>query len=168
MRVQRHYQCRISSAFRTLQHAGRQLRIFFPIQLKPSGRLRYFVRGQRNFLDRPAGHRAQHKRQSQRCRGPRARHVCVVMHNFLHANGRQQNRRRQSRAKHLHAQVALRNIPQHPRHDPPPVERFPVRAHSVFAARSARNVVVRLRREDFLRPFLQQIQRYRHGRFPAA
>src|SRR5260370_31345382 len=35
MGVQRYYQRRISRALRTLHHAGRQLRIFPPIQLEP-------------------------------------------------------------------------------------------------------------------------------------
>src|SRR6267378_3143325 len=87
------------------------------------------------------------------------------MNNFLHADRSQQNRRRQTRAKHFHAQVALRNIPQHSRYDSPAVERFAVRTHGVFAARPARNIVVRPRRKDFLRLLLQQMQRHGHRRF---
>src|SRR6266851_7285993 len=68
----------------------------------------------------------------------------------------------------LHAQVSLRNIPQHSRHDAPIVERFAVRAHRVFAARSARNIVVSSRRKDFLCFLLQQFQRHGHRQFSAA
>jgi len=81
------------------------------------------------------------------------------MHNFLHANGPQQHRGWQSRAKNLHVQVALGNIMQYARDDAPPVEGFAVGAHGIFAARPAGNVVVTARRKDFLRLGLQEMQR---------
>ena len=69
---------------------------------------------------------------------PRHRPLGLPVRHLEHADRGDQERRRQRAAEQLDARVALGDVAQHPRHDPPAVERRPVRPHRRARARRRR------------------------------
>jgi len=61
----------------------------------------------------------------------------------LHADRREQHRRGQRRPQHRARERALGDVAQHPRHDPPAIERLAVGADRLAAPRAAGDVAAR-------------------------
>ena len=80
----------------------------------------------------------------------------------MHSDRPEQHRCGQAHAHELYAQVARRDIPQHARNNAPALEGPPVRAHRLFAARTAGDVVVGFGSQDRLGFFLERRDRDWH------
>jgi len=65
-------------------------------------------------------------------------------------------------AEEFDAQVALRNVAQHPRHNPPPVKGFAICANRIFTARPTGHIVEGSGGKYLLGFLLQQGKRYRN------
>ena len=91
-----------------------------PVELEPARRVAQDPR--RTLLHRLRGLVGEHHRRA-RCRArrapPRSR---PRVRELEHADRREQERARQAAPEQLDAGVALRDVAQHPRHDPPAVE----------------------------------------------
>ena len=84
--------------------------------------------------------------------GARDGDVRVAVRHLEDADRAEDERARQRRAEHLDRGVARRDVPQHPRDDPPALERRAVLAHRLLRAGAARDVGVSLRRHALCAP----------------
>ena len=87
--------------------------------------------------------------------------LAVLVRDAEDADRREQERRRRARAEHLDREVALLVAGQHPRPDPPPLERLAVRAHRQLGARAAGDVAERARVDRLLGAALPLLRRDR-------
>ena len=81
------------------------------------------------------------EREAEGRRRARRRPLCLGVEERLHPDRRQQQRGRQSLSQDCHPQVALRDVAQDARHDPPALERRAVGAQGLLGPRAARHVV---------------------------
>jgi hypothetical protein len=86
---------------------------------------------------------------TQRCGGAADSNFRIRVNDALHADGAEQNWRRESLAEEFDGEVALRNVAQHARDDPPAIEGGEVGAGSAFSGGASGDVVVGLRGESF-------------------
>ena len=122
------------------EKARHDVAILRPVELEPARRVPARVR---DLLEGRRGGGAHDERQAEGRRGPRDRGLRVGMGDREHPDGREQDRRGERGAEDGHAQVRDGRPRQHPRHDPPRVERRPVGADGRLRPRAARDVAER-------------------------
>jgi hypothetical protein len=140
-RVERDDDRAVAGVLRALHEARGQLVVRRPVELEPARRVAELLR---DVLHRGGRGVAQDHRQAQLARGARHRALGVVVHDRRHADRREHHRRGHLGAEHGGAQVALADVHEHARHDPPAVERLAVRTHGDLLPRAARHVSERL------------------------
>src|ERR1700722_1691323 len=102
-RVERDHQRLTSRALGTLQHAGRQVGIFPPIELEPSDAAPRAISCSCDLFDRTARGRAERERQAKRRSSTRRCDLSVLVKNGLNTHRSKYHRRRQLRAEEFDA-----------------------------------------------------------------
>lgn len=121
-----------------LDEAARQLAVVGPVELEPARRL---TAGRGDLLQREVRVGAGDQRQAERRRGARGRQLALLVQDPLHADRRQQQRRRHRGAEQLGGEVALRDVAQHPRHDLPALEGGAVGPHRALGPGAGEDVI---------------------------
>ena len=134
-RVERDHDRLAAAALGALDEAGDEVVVGGPVELEPARRVAELARAR---LHRARGLVGEDHRHALGARRARDRQVGVVVDHLQHADRAQQERRVQLAAEQLDARVALGDVAQHPRHDPPAVEALAVGAHGGARCRRRR------------------------------
>ena len=93
--------------------------------------------------------------------------VGIAVCHLEHADRAENERARQRRSQDLRGALPDRDVAEHPRDDPPALERSPVLAHRLLGAGAARDVGEALRRHGLACCVLEPIDRDGHRRVAA-
>jgi hypothetical protein len=152
----------VSGLFRALQQAGGEFVIFAPIELEPP---RGGGHGVGDFFKGARRHGTENEGDTQGCGGAGDGNFGVRMNDVLHADGAEQNGRGKSMAEEVDGEVALGNVAQHARDNPPAIKSGEVGARAAFAAGASGDVIVSLRWKNFGGLFFELREWNRDGEF---
>src|SRR5262245_12192164 len=160
-RIERYNQRAVAGPLGPLHEADYEIGIVGPVKLKPARRVGH-LRG--HFLHRVRRDSAEHKRHPERPGRAVNGQLALLVQYALHADGREQDGRREPLTQQLDAQVPLGHVPQIARHDAPAPKRLAIGAHRVLPARPAGQVVERLRLQLLPGLLFERIGRNRRRR----
>ncbi len=145
-----------------LDEAADEAAVVRPVELEPARRV--VSAGLGDLLEGEVGGGAGDHRHADRGGAANGGQLAVGVDDLLDADRGQHQRRRHRRAEQGHGEVALGDVAQHPRHDPPAPEGLGVGAHRVLAAGPSADVVGRPRLHGLDGTALQLLDRDRDRR----
>ena len=147
--VDRHHDRAVPRRLRTLHEARADVPVIHPVELEPARRVR-----RSDVFHRVRRRAREHHRDSRRGRRLADCNLCALVRDREHADRREHERPGGMHAEHVDRDVALDVPGEHPRTNPPLVERVEVRAHRRLGPRATGDIAERPGVELLLRrPF---------------